>query len=239
MYYNSSIGKKRSIYRSLLPTHFTVFFVIPLLLLSCYSGVMQTIREKPQKTVFVKQISIVRLRGASHSIPIVSEPVKQISEVQIIRKTYVPVIKTVQTSVVSASDNKSVHQDTPSVSNPFLQALNDYRQKNGKAPLQWDGKLAQYAQERAALFNSQGKLDFHAGFNDLIHNQDGFHKMGFYSLGENSGYNHPSMDPVALIENSYAHSSEHNANQLSSNWSYVGIGVSGSSTDVVFGGSRM
>jgi hypothetical protein len=43
---------------------------------------------------------------------------------------------------------------------------------------------------------------------------------------------------VHLIEWVYAGDKPHNDNQLSSKWSAVGIGISGSATDLVFGGSK-
>jgi len=116
-----------------------------------------------------------------------------------------------------------------------LLALNSYRQRNGRGALAWDGKLGDFAQGRASSFNSSGKLDNHAGFTDFINNHDGFHVLGFQSLGENSSYGF-TLEAVHLIETVYAGDKPHNDNQLSSNWSSVGIGVSGTATDLVFGG---
>lgn len=120
----------------------------------------------------------------------------------------------------------------------LLTALNDYRQKHGRGVLSWDDKLAQYAQTRAAFFESSNNLDSHAGFLDYINNQDGFNKLGFAGLGENSSFGY-KLEAVHMIEWIYAADEGHNANQLSSEWTYVGIGVSGLATDFVFGGKKL
>lgn len=120
----------------------------------------------------------------------------------------------------------------------ILTALNAYRQKKGKGSLAWDSGLANYAQSRAESFSAAHTLDGHAGFMDFINNQDGFHKLGFYGLGENSSYGY-SLEAVHLIEWVYAGDAPHDNNQLSSEWTHVGIGVSGSATDLVFGGPKM
>lgn len=120
----------------------------------------------------------------------------------------------------------------------LFNALNNYRIKNGVNALAWDSKLGDFAQSRASIFNQNGGLDNHAGFLDFINNQDGFHKLGFYKLGENSswGYNVSAVD---LIEQVYTQDSGHKQNELNPSWSHVGIGLSGTSTDFVFGGSKM
>jgi uncharacterized protein YkwD len=116
-------------------------------------------------------------------------------------------------------------------------ALNVYRQQKGKAEVSWDTKLADYAQGRANTFSSNHNLDNHAGFQDFIHNQDGFNKVGFFALGENSsiGYH---VSGTHLIEWVYAGDAPHDENQLSSTWTHVGVGVSGDATDLVFGGNK-
>lgn len=120
----------------------------------------------------------------------------------------------------------------------LLEALNAYRQKQGRGALSWDSKLADYAQQRADFFRSQNNLDSHKGFMDYVNNQDGFTKLGFAGLGENSSIGY-TMEGVHLIEWVFAADEGHNNNQLSSNWSYVGIGVNGTATDLVFGGSKL
>jgi uncharacterized protein YkwD len=119
----------------------------------------------------------------------------------------------------------------------ILTALNTYRQKHGRGGLAWDNTLAQYAQLRANLFNSSGKLDGHAGFKDYLDNHDGFKKLGFANVGENSSLGY-TLESVHLIEWVYAADKPHNDNQLNSKWSFVGIGVSGSATNLIFGGER-
>lgn len=118
-----------------------------------------------------------------------------------------------------------------------LAALNAYRQKHGKGTVSWDQKLAEYAQSRAAYFTSKGDLDNHAGFSDYINNQDGFKKLGFMSLGENSSYGY-KLNAVHLIEQIYAGDKPHDDNQLNSEWTHVGIGIDGTATDLVFGGRK-
>ena len=120
----------------------------------------------------------------------------------------------------------------------ILQALNNYRIKHGSGLLSFDQNLLAFAQGRADLFNSRGNTDAHAGFTDLINNQDGFKKLGFMALGENSsiGYH---VEAVHLIEWIYAGDAPHDNNQLNPEWTHVGIGVSGLATDLVFGGRKM
>lgn len=119
----------------------------------------------------------------------------------------------------------------------ILAALNVYRQAKGKGTLTMDMKLLNFAQQRADSFAAAHNLDGHAGFEDFIHNQNGFDQLGFYALGENSSYGY-QVNGTHLIEWVYAGDKPHDDNQLSSDWSYVGIGVSGLATDLVFGGSR-
>jgi uncharacterized protein YkwD len=120
----------------------------------------------------------------------------------------------------------------------ILTALNAYRQKRGKGTLAWDDKLASFSQSRAVHFTSIGNLDSHAGFSDYINNQDGFHKLGFMSLGENSSYGY-TLEGVHLIEWVYAGDKPHDDNQLNSDWTHVGIGVDGVATNLVFGGKKL
>jgi uncharacterized protein YkwD len=120
----------------------------------------------------------------------------------------------------------------------ILQALNAYRARHGSGALALDPTLVSYAQGRADMFNVNNATDAHAGFMDYINNQDGFKKLGFMSLGENSslGYH---VEAVHLIEWVYAGDAPHDQNQLNPSWTHVGIGVAGLATDLVFGGRRM
>lgn len=118
-----------------------------------------------------------------------------------------------------------------------LSALNAYRQKNGKPALSWDDKLAAYAQSRVETFVSQGQTDKHAGFSDFINNQDGFSKLGFNSVGENSSFGYKLLG-VHLIEWVYAGDKPHDDNQLNSAWTHVGIGIKEVATDLIFAGGK-
>lgn len=120
----------------------------------------------------------------------------------------------------------------------ILAALNAYRQLHGKGTLAWDDKLAGFANTRAEYFSQRGNLDSHAGFLEYLNNQDGFKKLGFANVGENSSIGF-TLQAVHLIEWVYAGDAEHNNNQLNSEWSYVGIGVNGNATDLVFAGDRL
>lgn len=118
----------------------------------------------------------------------------------------------------------------------ILTALNNYRNTKGRSSLSWSDNLGSYAQSRAEYFNQSGNIDEHKGFNDFLTNQDGFNKLGFSHLGENSSIGYHLIG-VHIIEWIYASDAEHDANQLDSSWSSVGIGVSGTATDLVFGGN--
>jgi uncharacterized protein YkwD len=118
----------------------------------------------------------------------------------------------------------------------ILVALNTYRNKKGKETLSWDDKLANYAQERATFFTTNKKLDGHAGFQSYMDN-DGFGKLGFSALGENSSFGY-LLEGVHLIEWVYAGDAPHDSNQLNNEWTHVGIGVNGTSTDLIFGGLK-
>ncbi len=112
-------------------------------------------------------------------------------------------------------------------------ALNHYRQVHGAGYLAWDDNLGNYAQQRAGYFNSIGKLDEHAGFEDFLNNQDGYKKLNFYHVGENSSIGYV-LSGTHLIEWIYAGDKPHNDNQLNPSWTHVGIGVSGTATDLIF-----
>lgn len=120
----------------------------------------------------------------------------------------------------------------------IVDALNAYRRTQGKGELTVDNKLTEYAQSRADFFKSQKTTDAHAGFSAFLDNEDGFTKLGFTKLGENSYYGGPLFG-VHLIEWVFGASPEHNANQLESSWSYVGIGVNNTAVNLIFGGGKM
>lgn len=113
-------------------------------------------------------------------------------------------------------------------------ALNNYRQSHGSQILNWDTKLADYAQNRAVYLNSIKNVDEHKGFSDFLNNKDGFNKLGFTALGENISYGF-KLNGVHTIEWMYAGDKPHNDNQLDNRWNYVGIGVDGLATCLIFG----
>lgn len=142
----------------------------------------------------------------------------------------------VPTKAVETQSTSNV-EPTNDTAKQLLSALNNYRQKNGKNPLSWDGKLGDFAKSRAEKFDHDGQMDEHAGFKDMIAG-DGFHQMGFMSLAENSSFG-DTRDAVYIIETLYGNSPGHNANQLNADYTSVGIGASGKATDFVFGGKKI
>lgn len=116
----------------------------------------------------------------------------------------------------------------------ILKAINDYRQKFGSQKLTIDNKLTSYAQSRADFFYSVSKLDSHVGFINFLDNEDGFNKLGFNQLGENSSFGY-KLNGVHLIEWIYGGDDAHNKNQLNKDWDHVGIGVKGTATCLIFG----
>ena len=116
-------------------------------------------------------------------------------------------------------------------------ALNSYRTSHGVSSLSWDGGLASYSQGRADLFAKNGSLDSHAGFNDFMKN-DGFSKVGFNSLGENSAYLSGPMNADKIIKDIFGADGAHDGNQLDPSWTHVGVGVSGNAVNVNFGKNK-
>jgi uncharacterized protein YkwD len=120
----------------------------------------------------------------------------------------------------------------------ILTALNAYRQRYGSQILNWDKNLGEYAQSRAKYLNSLKDVDKHEGFNNYVEKEDGFNKLGFTTLGENISYGY-KLDGVHVIEWMYAGDEPHNDNQLDNRWNFVGIGVDGLATCLVFGTGKM
>lgn len=120
----------------------------------------------------------------------------------------------------------------------FVAALNQYRATHGSGALTWDDALGNYAAGRAQTFKSIQKTDTHAGFNDFLNNQNGFATLKFSRLGENSYYGGP-VTGTHVVEWVFAQSPGHNANQLDPSWTHIGVGVTETSIDIIFGGSRM
>jgi uncharacterized protein YkwD len=120
----------------------------------------------------------------------------------------------------------------------ILTALNAYRQRYGSQNLTWDNKLGDYAQTRAKYLNSIKNVDKHEGFTNFVNNEDGFNKLGFTMLGENISYGY-KLNGVHTIEWMYAGDEPHNKNQLDNRWNFVGIGVDGLATCLVFATGKM
>lgn len=117
-------------------------------------------------------------------------------------------------------------------------ALNAYRATNSRSALTWDDGLGKYAQSRADYINSIQTTDKHAGFNHFLEQEDGFNTLGFYRLGENSYYGGP-LSGTHVIEWVFAKSPGHDANQKDTDWTHVGIGVTNSTVNLNFGGSKI
>ncbi|MFZ2152985.1 MAG: CAP domain-containing protein [Microgenomates group bacterium] len=116
----------------------------------------------------------------------------------------------------------------------ILAALNDYRVRRGSQRLTWNDNLANYAQQRANYLNSIRTTDGHKGFADFLEKEDGYDKLGFTWLGENISYGYHMLG-VHLIEWIYAGDKPHDDNQVNNRWNYVGIGVKGTATALIFG----
>lgn len=129
------------------------------------------------------------------------------------------------------------HDDQMASAAEIVSALNLYRQSKGVGSLQNDQTLTGYAQGRADFFASRNAMDSHAGFQDFINNQNGFNQLGFFSLGENSSLGY-KLNGTNLIEKVFAGDTPHDMNQLSSQWTHVGVGVNGLAVDIIFGGRK-
>lgn len=116
----------------------------------------------------------------------------------------------------------------------IMEALNEYRRTKGSGLLTWDEKLAKYAQERADYFNRVGDMDEHEGFRRFLEEENGFQKLNFNRLGENTSIGY-KLSGVHLIEWVYAGDKPHDDNQLRKEWGWVGIGVNGTATCIIFG----
>lgn len=112
-------------------------------------------------------------------------------------------------------------------------ALNDYRVTHGSNRLEWDDRLAVYGTTRAKYFTSIKALDGHKGFVEYTNNPDNLRTLGYWSVGENSSFGY-RVSGVHLIEWVYAGDEPHNKNQLNPNWTRVGVGIDGESSDLIF-----
>lgn len=124
--------------------------------------------------------------------------------------------------------------DDPVMATPreIFDALNNYRAQSGSNRLEWDDRLATYAQTRAVFYTANG-LDGHKGFLEYVKNPDNLRALGYWSVGENgsAGFR---LNGVHTIEWQYAGDKPHDDNQKDPNWTRVGIGVDGRSTDLIF-----
>lgn len=118
-------------------------------------------------------------------------------------------------------------------------ALNEYRRSHGKSELAWDEELATYAYTRAKYFYENQILDEHEGFRRFVNYEDGFEKLGFDSLGENSAYlSGGELMARTIIEQLFASDIYHDNNQLDAKWTHVGIGIENLAINIIFGGSK-
>lgn len=116
----------------------------------------------------------------------------------------------------------------------IFDALNIYREKNGKSRLTWDNNLADFASTRAAQLNAIKYTDKHAGFLEYTKDVENLRKLGFWGAGENCNYGQRLLG-VHLIEWIYAGDEPHDKNQLDPTWTHVGVGVSGLGVSIIFG----
>ncbi len=203
--------------------------------------------------IFILSLAFLSLIYSNHYVQTESAKLKHIFPTSVPTATPIP-IPTPTTIQVLPADNSDpwgvskqiseytwttkVGQDARMATpQEILTALNNYRARFFAQPLTWDEKLAQYAQSRADYFNSKNDLDSHAGFNDFLTNQDGFSKLGYGRVGENSSLGYRLLG-VHIIEWIYAGDKPHDDNQKDKDWDHVGIGVSGTATDLIFATSR-
>ena len=119
----------------------------------------------------------------------------------------------------------------------LIAAINSHRAKKGVGALAFDSNLSGFAQGRSDYFASRGAMDSHAGFEDFINNQNGFAKLGFFAVGENSSFGY-QVTPSELIEDIFANHLPHENNQINPEWTHVGVGVTGVAVDIVFAGRK-
>ena len=222
-----------------------VFVLSSIILLNHYSHVLNELSEQhpvtyaqngevagisePQESIIPTEKSKKEptITPSPTPIPISPSPQKTPAAATIISS---PEISPTQAPPASTQTN------TSNSYSEILQALNNYRNSKGIESLAIDEKLQSFAQGRAEHFASTGSMDSHAGFQNML-SDNGFEKMGFDALGENSSYG-AWESPKFLIENFYGNSPAHNESQLRSDWTHVGIGVKDNATNLVFGGKK-
>lgn len=127
-------------------------------------------------------------------------------------------------------------QEDPAMSTPreLADAINRYRETKGVGKLEWSDTLSLYAQSRAEYIATNGS-DHHEGFENFVQNEGGYDKLGFSCLGENmsEGFR---LSGTHLVEWMYAQSPGHDANQLSTTFSRIGVGIQDTVSVLIFGG---
>ena len=140
-----------------------------------------------------------------------------------------------------AGDNVTYHMNVGNdpkmaTAQEIFDALNIYRTKKGVHGLNWDGNLANFAQERANFFATNG-TDAHAGMIAYVDNVENRKKLGFLGIGENGGVGY-RLTGTHLIEWIFSSDAGHENNQLDPSYTDVGIGVSGTGVAIIFGYNR-
>ena len=219
-----------------------IFYILSFVLLKEYLTTL-SIDSPPATYAQERQVQGAQDQIATATIPPTNTPTPTKTKLpappQTISPTQIPQPTSTGNSpeqpepTVVVTQTQSEHSPTQDI----LTALNAYRQKKGIGPLSVDSKLQEFAQSRADHFSSQGDMDNHAGFQSMM-SDNGFAKMGFNALGENSSYGEWGS-AQNLIETIYGKSSAHNESQLKTEWTHVGIGTKGAATNLVFGGRKI
>jgi uncharacterized protein YkwD len=194
--------------------------------------------EKERKEEIVDEIVIVTTVPEPEIIVLPTKAIIQDKKV-----TQIPIVDNEPWGVSRQIDEvtwtmKIGEDEKMATAREILAALNDYRKVHGSQVLTWDEKLGNYAQERAHYLNSIKSVDRHEGFNNFLESEEGFKILGFTTLGENISYGY-KLNGVHTIEWMYAGDKPHDNNQLDNKWNFVGIGVDGLATCLIFGTGKM
>lgn len=236
---------KRYLVTFFLSRSFVVVVVVICLISGIFSPVLPFPHAPSVQSAVLSQKKVLQAKTDPVTSPQTQVSVVAIGEKKSISPTPTQSVTEEKPATRSVARQLDEHTWTMSVekdermasAHEIFEALNTYRQKKGRQALSWDSTLATYAQSRADLFAQTSNTDKHAGFTDFINNQDGFSKLGFNAIGENSSYGYQLLG-VHLIEVVYAGDAPHDDNQLRDSWSHVGIGVQGLATNLVFAGSK-
>lgn len=182
-----------------------------------------------------------------------TEPVEVPTSIPTLKPTFTPIPTLVTTKYIDSDTTpwgvaQQIDEHTWQIrvgedpamatSSEILEALNNYRVTHGSQRLTMDSKLNEYAQSRSDFIYQKKALDGHQGFNNFLTNEDGFNKLGFTWIGENASFGY-RQNGVHLIEWIYAGDEPHDKNQLNNVWNYVGIGVKGTATTLIFATGKM